>query len=89
MHLCETSLFIWLKHRHYNVSQVALLVNNSSTNIRDSGDVGSIPGLGRFHAGINGNPFQYSCLENSTDKGAWQPIIHGVTESQIQLNHYA
>ena len=34
----------------------------------------------------NGNPLQYSCLENSTDRGAWQAIVHSVTQSQTRLN---
>ena len=46
------------------------------------GDMGSIPGLGRSPGEGNGNPFQYSVLENSTDGGAWQVIVHGVTKSQ-------
>ena len=42
--------------------------------------VGKIPGVG------NGNPLQYSCLENPTDRGAWQATVHGVTKSQTQLS---
>ena len=45
-------------------------------------DVGSVPGSGRSPGKRNGYPFQYSCLENSTDRGAWQAIVHGVTKSQ-------
>ena len=41
--------------------------------------MGSIPGLGRSPGEVNGNPLQYSCLENSMDGGAWQAIVHGVT----------
>ena len=44
----------------------------------NAGDPGSIPGLGRFPGEGNGNPFQYSCLENSIDRGDWQAIVHGV-----------
>ena len=40
-----------------------------------------IPGLGRSSREGNGNPFQYSCLENSTDRGVWWATVHGVTES--------
>ena len=46
-----------------------------------TGDLGSIPELGRSLGGGNGNPFQDSCLENSMDRGAWQATVHGVTES--------
>ena len=40
-------------------------------------DVGSTPGSGRSPGGGNGNPFQYSCLENPTEGGAWQTTVHG------------
>ena len=46
-----------------------------------TGDRDSIPGSGRFPGEGNGNPLQYSCLENSMDRGAWQDIVHEVTES--------
>ncbi|XP_070233538.1 interferon regulatory factor 9 isoform X2 [Bos mutus] len=48
----------------------------------DSGDLGLIPGSGRCPGEENGNPLQYSCLENPTDRGAWQATVHGVAESQ-------
>ena len=44
-------------------------------------DWGSIPGLGRSPGEGNGNPLQYSCLENSMDKGDWQATVHGTTKS--------
>ena len=62
------------------------MVKNLSANAGDARDVGLIPGLGRF-LGVgnlgnsNGNPFQYSCLENSMDRGVWWAIVHGVVES--------
>ena len=46
------------------------------------GDPGSIPGLGRSPGKGNGNPLQYSCLENSMDRGAWQATVHGVARRQ-------
>ena len=52
----------------------------------NAGDPGLIPGWGRFPGEGNGNPFQYSCLENSTDRGAWQATVHGVTKSRTQLS---
>ena len=47
----------------------------------NAGDPGSIPGLGRYSGEGNGNPLQYSCLENSIDRGAWWATVHGVTKS--------
>ena len=41
------------------------------------GDLGSIPGMGRSPGERNGNPLQYSCLENPMDRGTWQPTVHG------------
>ena len=48
----------------------------------NAGDLDSIPGLGRFPGGGNGNPLQYSCLENPTDRGAWWATVHRVAKSQ-------
>ena len=47
----------------------------------NAGDLGSIPGLGRSPEEGNGNPLQYSCLENSMDRGAWWATVHAVTET--------
>ena len=52
----------------------------------DAGDVGSKPGLGRSPGGGNGNPLQYSCLENPMDRGAWRATVHRVTQSWTQLS---
>ena len=49
------------------------------------GDLGLIPGLGRFSGEGNGNPLQDSCLENSMERGAWQAIVHGVTTVRHNL----
>ena len=46
-------------------------------------DLGSIPGSGRTPGGGNGNLLQYSCLENSMDRGTWWAIVHGVTKCWI------
>ena len=51
----------------------------------NAGDPGLIPGLGRFPGEGNGNPLQYSCLENSMDRGGWWATVHGVAKSQIRL----
>ena len=57
--------------------------------VDNAGDEGSIPGSGRFPGERNGNPLQYSCLENPTDRGAWQTTVHQVTKSQTQLSTHA
>ena len=51
-------------------------VKASASNV---GNLGSIPGSGRSPGEGNGNPLQYSCLENPTERGAWQARVHGVT----------
>ena len=53
------------------VSQVVLVVKNLPAGPGDIRDMGSIPGSGRSPGRGNGNPLQYSCLENPMDKGAW------------------
>ena len=52
----------------------------------NAGDPGSEPGLGRSPGEGNGNPLQYSCLENLMDRGAWRATVHGVTKSQTRLS---
>ena len=52
------------------------------------GDVGSIPWSGRSPGEGNGYPLQYSCLENSIDRGAWQATVHGITKSWTRLNDF-
>ena len=51
-----------------------------------AGDLGSIPGSGRSPGEGNGNPLQYSCLENPMDRGALQPPVHAVAKSQTGLS---
>ena len=53
----------------------------------NAGDLGLIPGSGRSPGRGNSNPLQYSCLENSKDKGAWQAIVHGVAKSRSRLSN--
>ena len=54
----------------------------SAASAEDAGNVGSIPGSGRSPGEGNGNSLQYSCLENSLDRGAWRATVHGVAKSQ-------
>ena len=66
-------------------SQVMLVVKNQPANAGDMRDTVLIPGSGRSPGGGHGNPLQYSCLEKSMDRGAWQATVHGVTKSRTQL----
>ena len=63
-------------------SLVAQLVKN----LPAVGDLGSVPGSGRFPGEGNGSPLQYPCLENFMDRGAWQATVRGVSKSQTRLN---
>ena len=67
----------------YGTSQVVLVVKNPPANAGDVRDSGLIPGSGRSAGEGNGNPFQYSCLGNPMDRGAWQATVHRVTESDM------
>ena len=70
---------------------VVLVVKNLPANAGDARDSDLIPGSGRSLEVGNGNPLQYSCLENLKDRGAWWFTVHGVTKSQTQLSlhtHY-
>ena len=62
---------------------VALMVKISACH---AGELGSIPGLGRSLEEGNNTPLQYSCLENSKDRGAWWATVHGVAKSLTRLN---
>ena len=72
--------FYWIG-RTRKASQVVLVVKNPPAS---AGDPGLTPELGRFPGG-HGSPLQYSCLENSMDRGAWRAIVQGVAKSQTWL----
>ena len=61
------------------------MVKNLPANAEDVRDEGSIPGSGRSPGEGNGNPHEYSCLENPMDSGAWRATVHRVTWSQTRL----
>ena len=56
------------------------MVKNLPAKAGDARDEGSIPGWGRSPGGGNGNSLQYSCLENSMDRGTWWGTVHGIAE---------
>ena len=64
-----------------------LVVKNPPANDVDVRYVDSVPGSGKSPGGGNGNPFQYSCLKNLMDRGAWRATVHRIAESQTQLKH--
>ena len=61
------------------------MVKNLPANAGDIRDMGSIPGLGRSPGEGNGNPLQYSCLENPMDRRAWRAVVHEVAESDMHI----
>ena len=61
-------------------SLLAQMVKKKKKSVCHAGDLGSIPGSGRPLGEGNGNPFQYSCLRNPTDRGTWWAIVHGVAK---------
>ena len=68
-------IYLWLHDR-----------SGSKESVCNAGDRGSIPGSGESPRGEKGYPLQYSCLENSKDRGAWWATVHGVTKSQTLLS---
>ena len=63
-------------------------VKNPPAMQEPKGDAGLIPGLGRPPGGEHGKPLQYTCLENSMDRGAWRAVVHGVTKSWTWLKWF-
>ena len=63
------------------------VVKNPPANPGDAKDTDSFAGLGRSSGEVNGNPLQYSCLENPMDRQAWQIRVHVVTKSQTRLSN--
>ena len=63
--------------------------SDGKVSVCNAGDTGSIPGSGRSPGERNGNPLQYSCLENTMDEGAWQATVHGVAKSRTRLNDFS
>ena len=66
-------------HINYWASQEVLMVKKPFASAGDIRDTGSIPVSKRSPGGAHGNPFQYSCLENSLDRRAWWTMVHSIT----------
>ena len=75
-------------HYHILGFPCGSMVKIPSTNAGDARDVGSIHGLGRYPGEGDDNPFQYSCLENPMDRGAWWAMVHGVAKSWTHFSDY-
>ena len=84
------------KHLNHNTNIITCwgfpggsVVKNLPANAGDTGDGGSIPGLGRSPGGGNGNLLWYSCLENPMDRGVWWATVHGVAKCGTWLMDWA
>ena len=78
-------------HRDFfnNDSNVRLICSSEDkASACNAGDPCLIPGLGRTPGEGNGNPLQYSCLENPMDRGAWRATVHGVRKSRTRLSDF-
>ena len=90
IHCCDPQrfffFFAFLKQKLFLIKKPCLILWGSA--VKNAGDMGSIPGLGRSPRERNGNPLQYSCLGNPMDRGAWLSTVFGVAKSQTQLSDY-
>ena len=83
--MLATSIYhIFVTKSPIKASQVVLVAKNLLANAGDIRDEGLIPGLVRSPEAANGNPLQYSCLENSIDRRTWQATVHRVTNSRTR-----
>ena len=82
----RTRLSNWTELSLCSVLSRCTVVKNLPAKAGDARDTGLIPGLGRSPGEGNGNPLQYSFLENSMERGSWRAIVHGVTKSWTQLS---
>ena len=82
-------MFFTLTEAFQGLFHVAQWVKEFSWKAGDTGDEGLIPESGRPLGGGHGSPVQYSCLENSMDRGAWRATVHGVAKSWTWLKHWS
>ena len=84
--MCCNLFFHYVEFCLRETSQVALMIKDPPANAGNIRDLSFIPS-GRSPGEGNGNPVQYSCLENSTNRGAWRAIVHGVAKRQTRLSN--
>ena len=78
---------VWVKLKLQNLLFLSYFITSPTCNC-NAGDLGSISGSGRSPGEGNGNPLQYSCLENPVDGRAWWATVHGVAKSQTRLSDF-
>ena len=84
-----TDSWVWtVSNKNFNSEWSFPGGSEVKTSACSAGDLGSIPGSGRSPGEGNGNPLQYSCLENPMDRGAWWATVHGVAKSRTQLSDF-
>ena len=83
LHICASISQVW-----YSGYRLIPGGSEDKASACHAGDQGLIPGLGRSPGEGNGNPLQYSCLENPMDGGAWWATVHGVTKSRTRLSDF-
>ena len=77
----ERKVWGWIYHRYIGTFPTGTSGKESASNAEDKREVVSVPGSGRYPGEENSNHLQYSCLENSMDRGAWWATVHGVAKS--------
>ena len=85
---CYSDLTIIMFINSFSILGTSLVAQTVKASAYNAGDPGSIPGWGRSPGEGNGNPLQYSCLENPMDGGAWEATVHGVTKSRTRLSDF-
>ena len=86
VHLPQGLFVLWLSRCSSGSSGFPGGGSDGNESGRHATDPGSVPGWGGSPGGEHGSPLQYSCLENSMDRGAWRATVHGVPKSQTQLS---
>ena len=85
----KTSVYTYIYILFHTLKGGFLGDSDGKESAHNDGDLSSVPGSGRSSGEGNGNPLQYSCLENPMDGGAWQTIACRVTKSQTRLSIFA